>query len=346
VKGLGHVIERLEDIRDWVTSWAESARRSAEEAKRNAEDAGTAADEIWKLYEESNSTELAEIHTKAKEAADAAKESAEQSEKTAQELENELADIEDELSETREKKKRLEDEQRGRGMEQSWEGGPGGCQYFFVATGKTYGHLGDLVITNVSDMTVSGRVDNGSCLVSSDDVIQDLRVLTLPCEAPPDVYKLGTEFKIQPGKTKRLALTGTCDDFGKPAPAKGVKDLYTLKGPDKEGKIIVNAVKRGVKFDPGKLKLKVFSPDQAHPMILQSLVWFVESRCDDTDGNEVTLEQLEEFYVNKWEKDETARKALAKMNPDQRLQADQMVKEDMKKIVASINFLKEGNMEL
>ncbi|NOZ22523.1 MAG: hypothetical protein GXP25_15685 [Planctomycetes bacterium] len=214
----------------------------------------------------------------------------------------------------------------------------------FVPSGENYGNIGDLAITNTTDQAISVTVPDGLLLDSSDAGVQDLYVADVPSRTPcAGATEIGKPIIIGAGETHVINdIPGFCPDFELKPPAKGASDAYTTRQPDEKAATLLATIEAVKKFDMGTLKLQVFEKDQTREMLAQGALWMVDSRVDEVKGNEVSNENLGDRYWDKFR--ESAADALAKMSPKQREEAEDLVKEDIKKIVAATSFVSKDKV--
>lgn len=219
-----------------------------------------------------------------------------------------------------------------------WPGG-GGLVCTFVPSGKNYGDIGDLSITNTTDAAIAVTVPEGLLLDSADPSVQDLYVASVPTIASvAGAKELNTPITVRPRATYVIKhIPGFCPDFELAPPAEGSAELYTTRPPDEKSRALIATVNAAKEFDVGSIKLEIFGPDKARKMICQSAVWVVDSQVDEVEKNEVTSTVLVDRYWTTFEV--SAKEKLARMSEPDRKSAENTVKADLRKIVAATAFL-------
>jgi len=214
----------------------------------------------------------------------------------------------------------------------------------FIPSGRNYGDIGDLLITNPTDEPVTCVVPDGMLLDSSDPITQDLYVANVPTETPCSGAELiGRPVTVGAGESYLMRdLPGYCPDFELAPPDEGVCDIYTPCAPDERGARLLEVIAAVQGFDVGPVKLDLFEEGKAREMMCQGALWTVESAFDDVEGNEVTAEQLAGRY---WEAFETsAGAALEAMPSDQRQETEELVRDEIRRIVSATSFVAKGHM--
>ncbi|MDP7286396.1 MAG: hypothetical protein QGH94_00240 [Phycisphaerae bacterium] len=209
----------------------------------------------------------------------------------------------------------------------------------FIPSGRNYGNIGDLVLTNTTDKTVSVTVPEGLLLDSNDPKVQDLYVARVPteqvCQGAEDIGKV---IPIKAGKAYVVRdITGFCPDFELASPGKGESGIYVAKKPDKKSETLLATIELARKVDVGEMKLEVFGKKKTEAMITQGALWMVDSKCDSVEQNDVTKKALEDKFLTVFKV--SAKGALAKMDERQKKKAVQFVEADVKDIVAKISFV-------
>jgi hypothetical protein len=224
------------------------------------------------------------------------------------------------------------------GMLLDWPG-TDGVNCTFSPSGRNYGNIGDLIIKNDTDKPASVTVPPGMLLDSSDPAVQDLYVADVPTETPCSGAKeIGKPITIEPGATHVIKDTpGFCPDFEKKPPTKGDATVYACKQPDEKSKVLLDTIACANKLDVGSLKLEVFEEDKAREMVTQGSLWMVDSEVDETKGNEVCSDDLSSKFFETFAA--SAKESLDKMSSDDREEAEKLVKDDIKKIVAATSFI-------
>ncbi|MDP6634867.1 MAG: hypothetical protein QGG42_08225 [Phycisphaerae bacterium] len=218
-----------------------------------------------------------------------------------------------------------------------WPGGGLVCS--FVPSGRNYGDIGDLSITNTTDLAIVVTVREGLLLDSTDPGVQDLYIAVVPTIVTLSGAKeLNRPITVRAHATYTIKhIPGFCPDFELAPPARGAADIYTIRPPDEKSRALIATVRAAREFDVGSMKLKVFGPDKAREMLCQSAVWVVDSQTDQVKGNEVTGEVLVTRYWKTFEL--SAREKLEKLPQADRKAAETTVKIDIRKIVAATAFL-------
>ena len=143
---------------------------------------------------------------------------------------------------------------------------------------------------------------------------------------------------VAPGGTHVIKdLPGFCPDFEKDPPQKDDEGVYACKQPDEKAKVLLDTIALAKKLDVGSLKLKVFGKDKARSMVAQGALWMVDSKVDDTKGNEVAAKDLSDKFFGSFA--ESAKASLEKMPPASRKKAEKLVQDDIRKIVAATSFI-------
>ncbi len=209
----------------------------------------------------------------------------------------------------------------------------------FVPSGRNYGDIGDLVIENDSNKPVTVTVPEGLLLDSGDPAVQDLYVADVPTETVCDGAKeIGKPITIEPdGMYVIKELPGFCPDFEKDPPETDNEGIYACKQPDEKAEALLDTVKLVKELDVGTMKLEVFEEDKARAMVAQGSLWMVDSEIDETKGNEVSAKDLSEKFFGSFA--ESAKDKLEAMTPEKREQVEELVKDDIKKIVEATSFV-------
>lgn len=211
----------------------------------------------------------------------------------------------------------------------------------FKASGLNYGAIGDLTIENSTDKPVTVTVPPGLLLDSDDPKIQDLYVADVPTEKPcAGAGQIGKPITISPYAALAIKdIPGFCPDGEKDAPAAETEgqSVYTACKPDDKSGPLLEAIAAVKKMDVGALKLDVFGEKKARAMICQGALWRIDSRIDEAPDNEFTSEKLKARFFEAFST--SAKAALDKMPPKKREQAETVVKDDIKKLVAAADFV-------
>ena len=217
-----------------------------------------------------------------------------------------------------------------------------GVKTGFIPSGRNYGDVGDLVIKNTTGQPVTVTIPPGLLLDSFFEAVQDLYLAVVAMEKPCEGAKyIGKPFTIQPGQTVVVEhLPGFCPDFEKDPPKKNDTAVYACRQPDKKSKALLDTIAAAKTVDVGKLKLEVFGEKKARAMITQGALWAVDSHVDDEQGNEVSNTDLTDRFYGAFTR--SAKAALDKMPPENRKQAEKLVKDDIKKMVGVTDFLAKG----
>ncbi len=222
---------------------------------------------------------------------------------------------------------------------------PDGVVISFVASGLNYGNIGDLTITNTSDKPVTCSVPPGTLLDSGDPTIQDLYVADVPTETPcSGAAELGQPITLAPGESHTISqVPGFCPDFELAPPAEGESDNYTCRPPDEKGEQLLSVVEAAGNLDIGEAGLDVFGEQKVREMVTQGACWMADSKIDEEPDNDVTSEQLTDRF---WDTFTTAAdEQLTTMPAEQRDEAEDMVRRDIKKIVAMTSFVAKQDLE-
>jgi hypothetical protein len=224
------------------------------------------------------------------------------------------------------------------GMAPDWPG-TDGVYCTFVPSGRNYGDIGDLVIENVADEPVTVAVPPGLLLDSSDPAVQDLYVADVPSESPCEGAKdIGQPVTIQPDTAHVIrSLPGFCPDFEKAPPKQDDTGVYACRPPDEKSDVLLDTIAMAKAVDVGAMKLDVFAEDKSRAMVTQGALWMVDSQIDETQGNEVADTHLSDRFFETFTT--SAKEALEKMSPENREKAEQLVKDDIKKIVQATAFV-------
>ena len=214
-----------------------------------------------------------------------------------------------------------------------------GLRFSFVPSGDNYGDIGDILITNTTDAPVSVTVPAGLLLDSGVSGVQDLYVADVPTRTPCGGAKqIGKPVTVGPEETIVIDdVPGFCPDFELDPPGEGAVDVYAVRPPDEKADVLLAAIEAVKEFDVDTLALEVFEEDQTRQMLAQGALWLVESRYDDVPGNEVTEQKLADRFWTTFET--SAGDSLAQMPADERAQAKELVKNDIKSIVNGISFV-------
>lgn len=214
-----------------------------------------------------------------------------------------------------------------------------GVHCTFVPSGRNYGDIGDFVIKNATDEPVTVTVPPGMLLDSSDGAVQDLYVADVPTETPcAGADDIGKPITIQPEAYRIIQdVPGFCPDFEKEPPGKDDTSVYACRQPDEKSKVLLDTIESVKKLDVGALKLDVFGKDKARAMVAQGSLWMVDSEIDEEKGNEVAGEDLSDKFYETFAS--AAKGSLDRMSPDNRKQAEKLVKDDIKKIVQATSFV-------
>ena len=214
-----------------------------------------------------------------------------------------------------------------------------GVMVTFIPSGKNYGNIGDLVLTNTTDREVSVTAPEGLLLDSNDPKVQDLYVARVPTESPcAGAGDVGKPISIKPGAAYVIKeIPGFCPDFELAAPGKGQSEIYAAKKPDKKSQTLLKAIELAREVDVGEMKLDVFGEKKTAAMITQGTLWIVDSKADEVENNDVTKKDLADKFLAAFKL--SAKDALAKMRQEQKEQAVKLVQADLKDIVAKISFV-------
>jgi hypothetical protein len=176
-------------------------------------------------------------------------------------------------------------------------------------------------------------------LDSSEPGVQDLYIANVPSETPcSGADEIGRPISIDPGETHVIAnVPGFCPDFELKPPDEGVTDIYTARPPDEKAKTLLATIEAVKQFDTGSVKLEVFEEKKARQMMCQGACWLADSQIDEVKGNEVSGEQLADRFWGVFAT--SAGEKLAKMTPGSRKKAEDLVKKDIKEIVAATSFV-------
>jgi hypothetical protein len=217
--------------------------------------------------------------------------------------------------------------------------GTEGVNCTFVPSGRNYGDIGDLIIENDTDKPATVTIPPGLLLESSDPAVQDLYMADVPTQTPCEGAKdIGKSINIPPGGWHVTEqASGFCPDYEKNPPTKGDENVYACKQPDEKSKVLLETIACANKLDVGSMKLGVFEEGKAREMVTQGSLWMVDSRVDETEGNEVSSEALSARFYETFT--ESAKEALDKMSSEDRKKAEELVKDDVKAIVAATSFI-------
>jgi len=212
----------------------------------------------------------------------------------------------------------------------------------FIPSGRNYGDIGDLVLTNTTDREVSVTVPSGLLLDSNDPATQDLYVARVPTESPcAGAEAVGQPVSIKPGRAHVIkSVPGFCPDFELASPSKGDSGVYAARQPDKKSETLLATILLVEKVDVGEMKLEVFGSVKTRAMLAQGALWMVDSKSDAVEGNDVTKKALEGKFITAFKT--AAKGALAKMDENQKKKAVQLVEADVKDIVAKIAFVSKA----
>jgi len=225
-------------------------------------------------------------------------------------------------------------------MLEDWPAQPGVfCS--FRASGRNYGAIGDLTIDNSTDKPVTVTIPPGLLLDSDDPKIQDLYVADVPTETPcAGAGEIGKPITIPPHVAYAIKdIPGFCPDGEKDPPAAETeeKSVYTACKPDEKSATLLEAIAAVKKMDVGELKLNVFDEKKARAMICQGALWRIDSRIDEEPDNEFTSVKLDSQFFEAFT--ESAKAALDKMPKEKREKVENVVKDDIKKLVAAADFV-------
>jgi len=217
--------------------------------------------------------------------------------------------------------------------------GTEGVYCTFVPSGQNYGDIGDLIIENDTDEAVTVTVPPGMLLDSSDPAVQDLYVADIPTESPcSGAEDIHTPITIPAGGTYVIShVPGVCPDAELSPPEAGATDIYTARPPDDKADVVLAAIDAAKKFDVGTMKLQVFEEDKAREMLCQGAVWSADSEVDDVDGNEVTEDGLADRFFDAFVR--SAGPSLDAMTPEERQEAEDLVRDETRSIVAAACFI-------
>ncbi len=241
-----------------------------------------------------------------------------------------------------EKKKKKSSKVLETGMLLDWPGIEG-VNATFVPSGKNYGDIGDLLIKNDTDKPATVTVPPGLLLDSADPAVQDLYVADVPTETPCSGAKdIGRPITVKPDATYAINdVPGFCPDHEKKPPTQGDTSIYASKQPDEKSKVLLDTIESAKKLDVGSMKLEVFEEDKAREMVTQGSLWMVDSRIDAEEDNELTSEELSSKFYGTFAA--SAKESLDKMSSEDRKKAEDLVKDDIKKIVAATAFVAKGS---
>ena len=214
-----------------------------------------------------------------------------------------------------------------------------GLRVVFVPSGKNYGDIGDLVVTNTTAKEVTFTVPQGMLLDSSDAAVQDLYVADVPTETPcSGAEMLDKPTTLGPRETRIYEdVPGFCADLELAVPAEGDCTIYTAREPDDKSRVLLAAIEAAKEFNVGRMKLNAFEEKKARQMLCQGALWMTDSRIDEVEGNEVSTAALQAKY---WQTFETAAGAkLEQMTSKQREGVETLVREDIKTIVSATDFI-------
>jgi len=223
--------------------------------------------------------------------------------------------------------------------------GTEGVNCTFTPSGRNYGDIGDLTIENDTDKPVSVTIPPCMLLESSDPAVQDLYMADVPTETPCAGAKdIGKSVNIPPGGWHVTQhVPGFCPDYEKNPPTKGDENVLTCKEPDEKSKVLLETIACAKKLDVGSLKLDVFEEDKAREMVTQGSLWMVDSEVDEVEGNEVTDAALSSRFYQTFA--ESAKESLGKMSAEDRKKAEDLVKDDIRAIVAATSFIAKQGQE-
>jgi hypothetical protein len=175
--------------------------------------------------------------------------------------------------------------------------------------------------------------------------VQDLYVADVPTETPcAGADDIGKPVTIQPeGYHIIRDVPGFCPDFEKEPPGKDDTSVYACRQPDEKSKVLLETIASVKKLDVGALKLDVFGKDKARAMVAQGSLWMVDSEIDDEKDNEVTDEDLAGKFYDTFAT--AAKGSLEKMSPENRKQAEKLVRDDIRKIVQATSFVAKQKTE-
>ncbi len=208
----------------------------------------------------------------------------------------------------------------------------------FNPSGRNYGAVGNVGYVNYGDDAETAVLEDGS-YVTTDGEDQDFVVTNVPTQGDPPAgaTALGVALPV-PSETIVVVkdAPGICADGEKDPPAAGTPG-YTIEEPNDKSLAVVDVVDTISKIDFSKKPLKGMTPEQAKETACQAAAWQVESQIDEVDGNEISDEELtERFFATYVTATAEARK---KMTAKQRKEMDGIVRDDLKTVVNSIDFV-------
>lgn len=211
----------------------------------------------------------------------------------------------------------------------------------WVPSGDNYGDVGDAAFVNYSEEDQTCGVEDGSWVRSNDDQYQDIvltDVPTYPEDEPSGASSLDEEFSL-PTETVVVVkdVPGGCTVLAKPAPPAGNVDQCTLEPPDEESEALVSVADEVSQIDFTKKPLTSISPEQAKATACQAAFWKVGSQIDSVEGNEVTNEDLENHFFSTYLS--ATADTREKMTPEKRDEMDKIVRDDLRTVVESIDFV-------
>jgi len=217
--------------------------------------------------------------------------------------------------------------------------GKEGVYCTFDPSGRNYGDIGDLIIENDTDEPATVTIPPCMLLETSDPAVQDLYVADVPTETPCSGAKeIGKPITVEPGGAHVVEhASGFCPDFEKNPPKQGDEDVYACKQPDEKSKTLLETIECAKKLDVGTLKLEVFAEKKATAMVTQGSLWAVDSEIDEEKGNEVSAEDLASRFFSSFAG--SAKESLDEMSPENRKEAEKLVKDDIRKIVEATSFV-------